>query len=215
MAKRGKPAKGLGWRIAQARERAGLSQTALGNTTGVTRSAVSQWESEGTEPTPENLRSIALETKVSYDWLATGRGDMAAEDDLTDFPTLRGGALKVIGYVGANGATGFYDLAQDRFEVIPAGPGDPTGAVALEILGTSAGPWFDGGYVIYNDRRPMVTEDMLKKPCVVWLPDGRILLKEIRRNGGLFDLYSNDVTEPPIKGVKIKEAARVLRIIHR
>lgn len=67
---------GLGGRIAAARKKAGLSQTELGKAFGLTRSSVSQWESEGTEPTPSNLRSIAVKCGVSYEWLATGTGTM-------------------------------------------------------------------------------------------------------------------------------------------
>lgn len=79
---------GLGKRITQAREHAGLSQTALGTAFKLTRSAVSQWESELTEPTPENLRSIAIRTGVDFDWLATGRGK-AIPDDGTEAPAVK------------------------------------------------------------------------------------------------------------------------------
>lgn len=71
---------GLGDRIARARKYAGLSQTELGKAFDLTRSAVSQWESETTEPTPANLRAIAVKCGADYDWLATGRGTMAKID---------------------------------------------------------------------------------------------------------------------------------------
>lgn len=71
---------GLGLRIAKARDRAGISQTELGRACGLTRSAVSQWESGGTEPTSANLRTIAVKCSVDYDWLATGRGFMSIND---------------------------------------------------------------------------------------------------------------------------------------
>ena len=72
---------GLGDRIAAARKHAGLSQTDLGKAFGLTRSAVSQWESENTEPTPANLRAIAVRCGVDYDWLATRRGHMIKKED--------------------------------------------------------------------------------------------------------------------------------------
>lgn len=68
---------GLGRRIAAARKNAGLSQTDLGKAFGITRSSVSQWESETTEPTPSNLRAIAVRCGVGYEWLASGNGTMA------------------------------------------------------------------------------------------------------------------------------------------
>jgi transcriptional regulator with XRE-family HTH domain len=67
---------GLGARIALARNQAELSQTGLGKAFGLTRSSVSQWEGDLTEPTSANLRSIAMRCGVNYDWLATGRGTM-------------------------------------------------------------------------------------------------------------------------------------------
>lgn len=78
---KGKEKTGLGARIASARDQTGLSQTDLGKACGLTRSAVSQWESEMTEPTPSNLRAIAMRCRVDYDWLATGRGDAEFEDE--------------------------------------------------------------------------------------------------------------------------------------
>lgn len=72
---------GLGDRIAASRKHAGLSQTELGKAFGLTRSAVSQWESENTEPTPANLRAIAVRCGVDYDWLATRRGTMIKNED--------------------------------------------------------------------------------------------------------------------------------------
>lgn len=72
---------GLGDRIAAARKHAGLSQTELGKAFDLTRSAVSQWESENTEPTPANLRAIAVRCGVDYDWLATRRGNMIKKED--------------------------------------------------------------------------------------------------------------------------------------
>jgi phage repressor protein C with HTH and peptisase S24 domain len=78
---KGKKKTGLGKRITSAREQAGLSQTALGEAFGLTRSSVSQWESETTEPSAANLRAIALRCRVDYDWLATGRGSQDFEDE--------------------------------------------------------------------------------------------------------------------------------------
>lgn len=65
----------LNERIRMARGRIGMSQVALANKVGVTRSAATQWEAEGgTEPSAENLRKIAEATGVHFEWLATGRG---------------------------------------------------------------------------------------------------------------------------------------------
>lgn len=62
-------------RIRQARCAAGMTQERLASSVHVNRSAVAQWEREGgTHPSFANLLGIALATRVSFEWLATGRG---------------------------------------------------------------------------------------------------------------------------------------------
>lgn len=64
-------------RIRAARRAAGLSQQALAERLGIRRAAVTQWESTlGTLPSTINLIQAAVETRVSFEWLATGRGCM-------------------------------------------------------------------------------------------------------------------------------------------
>lgn len=69
----------LGRRLIGAREERGISQSELARRLQVTRSAVAQWESGTTGPSMENLREAALELRVSFDWLATGRGQKTTE----------------------------------------------------------------------------------------------------------------------------------------
>lgn len=67
-------AESLGQRIRKAREDAGYrTQGALANLMGISRSAVSQWETGATIPTHENLKEISGICNVPLDWLATGR----------------------------------------------------------------------------------------------------------------------------------------------
>lgn len=63
-------------RVRRARTLAGLSQGELASKVGVHRSAVTQWEREGgTCPSVEHLSAISVVTQVSFEWLATGRGE--------------------------------------------------------------------------------------------------------------------------------------------
>lgn len=73
---------GLGARIAKARQAIDMNQTDLGSALGLTRSAVSQWESELTEPSSENLRAIAMRCRVDFEWLATGRGEAGPDGEV-------------------------------------------------------------------------------------------------------------------------------------
>lgn len=65
-------------RIKQAREHSGLTQSSLAILVGVKRSSANQWESSTLrkEPSTGNLIKIAEITGVSFEWLATGRGEM-------------------------------------------------------------------------------------------------------------------------------------------
>ncbi len=72
----------IGERIRQARERSGLSQTALAHKLGITRSACSQWEADdGTAPRRERLEQLATLLGVSFEWLATGNPVTPADPD--------------------------------------------------------------------------------------------------------------------------------------
>lgn len=59
-------------RIREARKAAGLSQTALGEECGVTKSAVSQWELGLTEPSLSQLKRICDLTGFTADYIVRG-----------------------------------------------------------------------------------------------------------------------------------------------
>ena len=62
----------LGERIALARKQAGLSQEQLGERLGVSRQAVSKWESNQTNPDVAYVAELCRICKVSCDWLLLG-----------------------------------------------------------------------------------------------------------------------------------------------
>lgn len=62
----------LGGRIAQARKQAGLSQEQLGEKLGVSRQAVSKWESDQTNPDVAYVAQMCRLLGVSSDWLLLG-----------------------------------------------------------------------------------------------------------------------------------------------
>lgn len=73
----------LAERIAQARKQAGLSQEQLGEKLGVSRQAVSKWESAQTNPDVAYLAQMCRVLGVSSDWLLFG------EETDDDAPPLR------------------------------------------------------------------------------------------------------------------------------
>ncbi|MBW7901686.1 MAG: helix-turn-helix transcriptional regulator [Rhodocyclaceae bacterium] len=64
----------IGLRIKKLREERGYSQGELARRVGVTQPTVSDWENNRTEPTVDNLRLLAVEFDVFFEWLTTGRG---------------------------------------------------------------------------------------------------------------------------------------------
>ena len=62
----------LGERIALARKQAGLSQEQLGEKLGVSRQAVSKWESSQTNPDVAYVAQMCRLLEVSSDWLLLG-----------------------------------------------------------------------------------------------------------------------------------------------
>jgi transcriptional regulator with XRE-family HTH domain len=77
----------LAARIRKARQGTGLSQQQLAGLLGISRGAVANWESaSGVLPASERLQRIALATKVSFEWLATGRGTPPYTLALEDIP---------------------------------------------------------------------------------------------------------------------------------
>ena len=57
------------------RNKAGLSQMELANQLGVSRQAVSRWESGDTTPTMDKLKALAKIYGVSLDWLCSDAAD--------------------------------------------------------------------------------------------------------------------------------------------
>lgn len=64
----------IGPRIKDSRESKRLSQGELARRIGVSQPTISDWENGKTEPTVDNMRSLAVELEVCFEWLATGRG---------------------------------------------------------------------------------------------------------------------------------------------
>ncbi|UZW62201.1 helix-turn-helix transcriptional regulator [Lysobacter enzymogenes] len=67
-------------RIRMARQRSGLTQHQLADRMQVTRGAVANWEiSVRSKPSLSHLMRLAVVLEVSFEWLATGRGDMTLD----------------------------------------------------------------------------------------------------------------------------------------
>jgi transcriptional regulator with XRE-family HTH domain len=63
-------------RIKQARKRLDLTQEAFGKLAGVSKAAVSQWESGRTKPERDALLSLKRKRGISPEWVTSGKGEM-------------------------------------------------------------------------------------------------------------------------------------------
>ena len=70
----------LAEKIYQARKKAGLSQEALADALGVTRQAVSKWETGKSVPDTENIRRMALILAVSADYFLGDTAKIPADN---------------------------------------------------------------------------------------------------------------------------------------
>ena len=67
----------IGERIRLARKEVGLTQDALANRVGVSRSAIAQWETRpNVLPSHANMDALTEVLEVNYEWLAKGNGPM-------------------------------------------------------------------------------------------------------------------------------------------
>jgi transcriptional regulator with XRE-family HTH domain len=190
----------VGKRIKAARESAGWSQSKLGHAVNQAPTTISSWERGRTEPGRDDVRRVAEALRLT-----------AAELELEDRSTSR--TVPLVGYVGAGDAAHYYAEADNPNEYVPA-PEDATeNTVAGEVRGPSLGPLFERWLLFWDEVRTPVTSDLYGRLCVVGLPDGRILVKQIQPAGkpNHFHLISN-ANEPPMFDQEVIWAARVTNL---
>lgn len=156
-------------------------------------------------PSVMAVRSVAdvLDCDVGY---LVGQQDMVrAKIDHDPRPARH--EVQLVGDVRA-GAEIRVAPDQQYLGTVPA-PYDYTDkTVAVRIRGDSLGQIFDGWLAFYDDVRRPVTTDLIGELCVVWLPDGRAMIKQIKSGrDGTYNLVSN--VEDTIVGASVSAAAKV------
>lgn len=164
----------------------------------------------------ETVQKFAAALRTTEEWLLREVGpetidlDMRSEDVALSLDPKPPRMVKVKGYVGAGGRAHYYAVDPGDLGEIEGTERDTDNTVAVVIIGSSLGKFFEGWHVLYDDVRSPVTADLIGELCVVGLADDRILIKKIQRDGrGRFNLISNAENEPPIPNVKIEWAAKV------
>lgn len=210
----------IGKAIQAARKAQDLKSREVASALNLSVGAIGNWERGANQPDSENLFALAQFLKADAEALAQGRyvstGAKSFDPDEADDET--DGEVPVVGYVGAGAGAHYYQVDPGELERVAAPKKANEHTVALRIIGDSLGPLFNTWYVFFDEVRSPITPDMLWRPCVVWLPDDRILVKEVRPSKkfkGLYDLISNDTKIDPIEGVEIAGAALVKGVEYR
>ncbi|GLK78003.1 hypothetical protein GCM10008171_32570 [Methylopila jiangsuensis] len=143
--------------------------------------------------------------RVSAAWLLTGEG-RGVDAQPTRVP--------IVGLAGAgpHGSVLFAD-GDGNFGDIPPPTNWTPETKALEVRGDSMYGMINNGWLVTYDEVRAPSYELDGQPCVVWLDDGRVLVKivELGRSAGLFDLISTNA--PALRDVKLTAAAYVTNII--
>lgn len=206
---KGNVPKAIGQRLAEARDDRRLSQTDIAGALGVSRGAVGQWETGQTTPSTENLAEAALELRVSFDWLATGRGEKLLP---APAPTGRGRAIVSVPVVSWVSAGKLADPGtQIPVEDVPLlafadlGRGD---YFALKVEGDSMDRLSPEGSVIVVNRRE---RELIPGKAFVFSVRGDTTYKLWRAEPDRLEPYS---TNPANQAIFIKRQ-RDMQVIGR
>lgn len=144
------PMETLGSRIKKARIDAGLSQQKLADAFGISREAVSKWESDDNAPTLDKIGRIATLTKVSAEFLLKGTDVSGAQPAEIPHPLQmpRDVPVRGIAACGNDGAFVFESTTIDYVRRPPRLKGIPD-AYALYVQGSSMAPWREPGGTVY------------------------------------------------------------------
>ena len=150
----------LSSRIKKAREKAKLTQQRLASLTGVTKAAVSAWESGKAIPRQGAIEAISKATQVSVEWLLVGgRADGGGGVSFTpsrqviadiDFPDKKTIPIYGQAVAGVNGEFSFN--GKKLFEVLcPPQLLRTSDAYGVQVSGDSMYPRYEDGEIVYVD----------------------------------------------------------------
>ncbi len=185
----------FGARLADLRQRAGLTQEAIGKRLGVTRAAVSQWEKGLTVPSFWRMKALADMFNVDHGWFLTGRNpgerrpggrDVAAgeasESEGIALPAAepRSGSDMIPVLAVARGGDDQEMFQEDPVDFISRPPllRGVRDAYAVEVTGTSMRPKYWPGNILHVNpfARPKPG-----KGVIIWKRNRAILIKEFVR----------------------------------
>jgi transcriptional regulator with XRE-family HTH domain len=161
----------LGARLRKAREDAGLSQSAIAKELGITRNAVSLWESDDNAPTTDKIGRIAVLTGASVEYLLSGREPKSVPKHEIPHPLEMPRDVPVLGIAacGEDGAFVFESTTIDFIRRPPRLKGIPD-VYAIYVQGHSMSPWREPGSSVYvhPKQQPQVGDYVVVQTGAGW-----------------------------------------------
>lgn len=194
-------------RIQDLRKRAGLTQGALAARTGFTQSSISMWEKGTRAPGIDDLQIIA-------EALGCQSSELLAD-------AVQSRTVPILGYVGAGAVVYPIDDHPKGFgfdEIECPNNMNPDKTIAIVVRGDSMMPMIaEGDVLFYEDRLAGVPAEYIGKICAVWLPDGKYLVKRIRKGSkaGHYHLLSINPEEESLHDQPVQWSAFIKTFVQR
>jgi transcriptional regulator with XRE-family HTH domain len=193
-------AEALGPRLKRIRKLKGFNQEQVAEFVGVSREAITRWETGTNEPTEANIQKMSKLYSTPAVYLRYGGA---------------GGpkTVQVLGHVGAG--ANVFPFEDGPFDQIEAPFGSPDDLAALIVRGDSMMPELsDGDHVLYRatEQNP---DDLIGKRCIIRLESGSVLVKRLRRGRdiGCYDLDSTNAAT--IENQRLQWVAKVEAVKYR
>lgn len=187
------------------RKRSGLSQQALSDRLGITRSAIGMYETGKREPDLETLEAFADFYNVDMNTL-TGRGEAGLPGNVTLLPPM--GRVPLLGRI----ACGEPILAEENVEEYVDQPRHIQADFALECKGDSmVGAGIRSGDVVYIKSQPEVENGQI---AAVLVDGDEATLKRFYFDGRVVQLVAENPQYAPMVFVG-EDIAKRLRVIGR
>lgn len=133
-------------RLAEARQRAGMTQSELARRLGVSPQSVQQWEQSGTTPRAHRIKDLALALGVTREWLLVGGSSAESVREVAQ--QIR--EVPLVNYIQAGQWAEIAPEIPDARRVsCPIECSDST--FALEVVGESMSPEYLPGDIIFID----------------------------------------------------------------
>lgn len=191
-------------RLREARKRAGFaSAKEAADRMGWNLNTYTSHENGNRRFGVDKARTYARAYGADPYWLLEGRGNKPAVEAAVEVP--------LVGYVGAGSQIHPIDdhAKGAALEYIAAPPHADAGSVAVKVRGESMEPVLHEGDIVVYRRRSQAINEMVGRERVVWLSDGRVMIKDMwpGQQPGRFNLMSHNAS--PILDAEVTHAAKI------